>query len=174
MYKSKIDSFSLENINSDLLASILAAHTTSIGRSAYVVSLNELFQQKVDTDEECAVIPMLGKSASDIDYEYPHLSFECFLRPGGGCFDGLMLARKVVALSGYAVYKTGAENYGRLFVFWIFDDKLNLSEYHFSKEINDQLWLASEEESDEDLRWMNHVENVEFVEHRELNSAVSP
>lgn len=168
MYKNEIDTFSPDDISASLLVAIRTTQTSNPRPAAYLVPLNEILEQPGDAREKCVVIPMPGKSSSDIDYNHDGIYADFHMRPDGTFFDCLMLARGSVALYANIVFNSGATHYDRLYVLWIFDDKLSLSRYRVDDELAEDLWLMSKIAENHNYPPDVCTKSIEFVQHVEL------
>ncbi|MFM0348985.1 hypothetical protein [Paraburkholderia sp. RL17-347-BIC-D] len=137
------DADELSRPNLELLAAIAEHRATSAGHIAYVIPMSELWEDAVDSDEKCIVIPLPGISASEIDYKDERLYAEVRYRPDGTALECVMMGRERIALSGVAVHLTAAEHHGRLYVLWSFDDMWAFSDYRFNGELAEDMWVAS-------------------------------
>jgi hypothetical protein len=129
--------------NPELLAAIDEHRAAAAGHIAYVVPMSELWEDDGHSDENCIVVPLSGATADEYDYGDGHLYAEVRGLHAGTALHCVMMAHGRIALSGPAVHLARAERRGRLLILWIFDDERAFSEYRFSDDLAEDLWVAS-------------------------------
>ncbi|MGU7778581.1 hypothetical protein [Burkholderia sp. PU8-34] len=135
--------WSEQETNAELLAAIRTHVADSPARTAYVVPLSELWEQPQLTDEKCIVLPLPGTTATEIDLEDKTVSTQVRHRADGTSIECLLLANGRVAVSGPAINIAQSNDFGRILVVWVFNDKPTLSEYRFDAQLHEDLWAAS-------------------------------
>jgi hypothetical protein len=135
MQRTQNDSASadlLDMLDVELLTSI-QAHVEERGgaSSAYVVPMTSIFIQCGNTEERCVVVVAPHTARKDVCIEQRRIYTDVRTTPDRKHRACLMLADGAVGLTEAAVVGAVPLRYGRLVVFWIFSDDIEISEYPY-------------------------------------------
>ncbi|MFB9124373.1 hypothetical protein E2553_35130 [Paraburkholderia dipogonis] len=131
------------NANAEFVKST-RQHTLGEGTpTSYVVEISDVFDKLVDTKERCVVIVLPALVSEAIDYSAAPINEQVRTTLEGVPVACALLAKDRVAVNAHALNEAQPLDFGRLTIFWMFKDRVDLCHYPYTEETEERLWLAS-------------------------------